>query len=89
MISFLRSELEKAKRSHESTLSTANQSAVMYYHNISHVNFGGNNSTSTSNIVLDLPGRSRIEEDSLCFSRDHSKEMESISSVLTYNDVKR
>ena len=88
MISFLRSELEKAKRSHESTLSTANQSAVMYYHNISQVNFA-NGSTSTSNIVLDLPGRSRIEEDSLCFSRDHSKEMESISSVLTYNDVKR
>ena len=88
MICFLRSELEKAKRSHESTLSTANQSAVMYYHNISQVNFG-NGSTSTSNIVLDLPGRSRIEEDSLCFSRDHSKEMESISSVLTYNDVKR
>lgn len=79
MISFLRGELDKNKR--ESTWSTANQSAIMFYP-VAHSN---NPNISASNIVIDGPSYSRPEEDSLCFSRDHSKDMESISSIIAPN----
>lgn len=73
MIRFLRGELDKHKR--DSTWSTANQSAIMFYP-------PGPLNSSASNVVLDAPNH-RPEEDSLCFSRDYSREMESMSSILT------
>lgn len=79
MISFLRGELDKHKR--DSTWSTANQSAIMFYP----VGQSSNTNISACNIVIDEPSYSRPVEDSLCFSRDHSKDMESISSILTLN----
>ena len=48
-----------------------------------------NTSLAGSNIVVEQPRGSMHEEDSLCFSRDHSKEMESVSSLLTYNDARK
>lgn len=50
MISYLRQEMDKNKKGHErSTWSTANQSSIMFYNNISQI--GLNN----SNIIIDAP----------------------------------
>jgi hypothetical protein len=68
MISFLRKEVDRAKRVHESTWSTANQSAVMFYQNASQMGLGN---ISNSNIVVEHLRPK--EEDSLCFSRDPSR----------------
>lgn len=88
MISFLRNEQEKGRKGNEnsSSWSTANQSAVMFYQNMSQLGFGGA-SLNSSNIVVD---QGRKHEDSLSFSRDHSKEIDSIgNSLLTFTEVKK
>lgn len=61
MICYLRRQIEKPKKGNEcSSWSTANQSAIMFYQNIS--NYGLNSSQiSSSNIVVEPPKVSRIE----------------------------
>lgn len=83
MIAYLRNEAQKRG---ESTLSTINQSFLPNYSHLSQVTL---HSSLMSNVIVEeisLPPRARAEEDSLSFSRDKSKEMESIQSFLTAQD---
>lgn len=87
MIAYLRSEIERHKRGTESTLASINQSSLFQHFDLakppSH--------SPMANVVVEeakLPYKAvKIEEDSLSFSRDKSKEMDSIHSFLTAQDL--
>jgi hypothetical protein len=77
MISFLRGEIYKRKRT-ESTWSTANQSAATFYP-IDHIN--GDKAV--------LYQSHPKEEDSLCFSRDVSRDINGSSCLSSHNQPRK
>jgi hypothetical protein len=87
MIAYLRSEAQKRG---ESTLSSINQSSLFANHYSFQTDHKATlHSSLMSNVIVEeisLPPRARAEEDSLSFSRDKSKEMDSIHSFLTAQD---